>query len=109
MSRRIDLQKPLSDEDVEYFNARGSWGERQLAEHQAIRSQQDYYEKRDRPEPDEMSDEEKVKLLEEAEAWIATAKMDELKQRLADEELSTEGKVADLRSRLLDLVTERYS
>lgn len=110
MSRRIDLGSPLSDEDVEYFQARGSWGLRQIAENEAILAQQDFYEGRTaRPEPDQMSDEEKVRLLEEAEEWISNAKVPELKKRLEEEGLSTEGKQDELRSRLTELVQQRYS
>jgi len=109
MSVKIDLTKPLTEEHVEYLRARGAWGERQLAENKALLSQQEFYAAKERPEPDEMSVEEKVKLLEEAEVWITNAKVPELKQRLSEEGLSTEGKQDELRTRLMDLVTERYS
>jgi len=110
MSIKIDLKKPLSEEEVEFLKLRGEWGERQLAQNKAHLSQQDFYNKKNSaPEPDEMSDEEKVKLLEEAEEWINNAKVPELKERLALEALPVEGKQEDLRKRLLDLVTKRYS
>lgn len=113
MSRRIDLNVELSDEDVEYLEARGAWGQRQLAENKALLSQHEFYRNKranQAPDPEpEMSDEEKVKLLEEAEEWISNAKVPELQARLSEEGLPADGKQADLRTRLMDLVTERYS
>lgn len=113
MSRRIDLNVPLSDEDAEYLELRGAWGQRQLAENKALLSQHEFYDnKRANQAPDtepDMSDEEKVKLLEEAEEWITNAKVPELQARLSEEGLPTDGKQADLRARLMELVTERYS
>lgn len=113
MSIKVDLTKPLNEEQIEYLKARGTWGERQLKENEALLKEQGFYaEKRasaSAPTPNEMSDQEKADLLTEARDWIANAKVPELKERLAAENLSTDGKQDELRQRLVDMVEARYS
>lgn len=103
MSRKIDLTKPLSEEDVNYLKARGTWGERRIALNSQLVASAETGD-----DEEELSSEEKAKLLAEATAWINKASVAELKAKAEEWELSTDGNKAELQERLLDAVNKEY-
>lgn len=130
MSRRIDLTKPLSEEDREFLELRGVFGQYKLAENKANLSMQDHYasggeeEAEDEGEGAEqdfensgndedaeieaMSDEERAKTLTAAEKWIDEANVPQLQERLKEWELETSGKKSELQGRLREAVEAKF-
>lgn len=122
MSMKIDLSKELTDEQVAFLESRGARGAAKLKQNQDILAQEEYYAKKMQEratseeeeqqmehDPDEMSDEDRAETLKAAQDWIANAKSSELKERLAEWELDTDGKIDVLRTRLYNEVEKRYA
>lgn len=126
MSIKINLNKPLTQEERDFLEARGVWGLLRLQENEAHLRMQKYYAAKERGEdpdaeegteegPDDqgdsedLTDAERADRLAKAEEWIANAKVPQLKERLAEWELPTDGKQDELRERLLAAVRESFA
>lgn len=126
MSRRIDLKKPLSDEDREYLHRRGRTWDIEMNDAQfkdavkvtdgnggevnvapEVRDPDAHVlpegETQGNADPDTGGEDEDDRV---SEADVKALKADELREELSERDLSTDGNKEELQKRLLDHLRE---
>lgn len=107
---KMDIRKPLTDEQREFLEGRGEWGRQRLALNAAfVGAQEPEADESPDEDPENMTDEERAATLAEAKAWISKANGPALRKKLKEYELPTDGETNALRARLTEAVEQEYA